>query len=69
LHPIAFYSRKFTQAEENYEIYDKELLAIVDTMDCYRHYFEGLGTGLQMNRACSVLGLGSGVQAETERGF
>ena len=43
LHPVAFYSRKFTQAEENYEIYDKELLAIVDTMDRYRHYFEGLG--------------------------
>ena len=43
LHPVAFYSRKFTQAEENYEIYDKELLAIVDTMDHYRHYFEGLG--------------------------
>ena len=43
LHPIAFYSHKFTQAEENYEIYDKELLAIVDTMDRYSHYFEGLG--------------------------
>jgi hypothetical protein len=30
LHPNAFYSRKFSPAEINYEIYDKELLAIVD---------------------------------------
>jgi hypothetical protein len=43
LHPIAFWSRKFNPAELNYEIYDKEMLAIVDTMEHYRHYFEGLG--------------------------
>ena len=43
LHPVAFYSRKFNPAELNYEIYDKEMLAIVETMDRYRHYFEGLG--------------------------
>ena len=29
LHPIAFFSKKMTPAECNYEIYDKELLAIV----------------------------------------
>jgi hypothetical protein len=28
LHPVAFWSRKFSPAEFNYEIYDKELLAI-----------------------------------------
>ena len=43
LHPIAFWSRKFNSAELNYEIYDKEMLAIVETMGHYRHYFEGLG--------------------------
>src|SRR5436190_1033665 len=43
LHPIAFFSRKFNDAELNYEIYDKEMLAIVETMDRYRYYFEGLG--------------------------
>jgi hypothetical protein len=31
LHPVAFHSRKFTAAEINYEIHDKELLAIVDS--------------------------------------
>ena len=28
-HPIAYFSRKMSSAEQNYEIYDKELLAIV----------------------------------------
>ena len=31
LHPIAFHSRKFSAVEINYEIHDKELLAIVDS--------------------------------------
>ena len=29
LHPVAFYSRKFQAAEINYNVHDKELLAIV----------------------------------------
>ena len=29
LHPVVFHSRKFTESELNYEIHDKELLAIV----------------------------------------
>jgi hypothetical protein len=33
LHPIAFYSRKMTPVECNYEIYDKELLAIVRCLE------------------------------------
>ena len=31
LHPVAFYSRKFTDIKLNYEIYNKELLAIIAT--------------------------------------
>ena len=30
--PVAFYSRKLTPPEQNYKIYDKELLAIVDAL-------------------------------------
>jgi len=41
LHPIAFHSRKFTPAEINYEIHDKELLAIVDAFKHWRRYCEG----------------------------
>jgi hypothetical protein len=29
LHPVAFFSKKHSPAECNYEIYDKELMAIV----------------------------------------
>jgi hypothetical protein len=30
-HPIAFHSRKFQPTEINYEVHDKDLLAIVDS--------------------------------------
>ena len=43
MHPIAFHSWKFNPAELNYDIYDKEMLAIVDSLEHYRHLFEGLG--------------------------
>ncbi len=41
LHRVAFYSRKFSGAEINYEIHDKELLAIVDSFQEWRHLLEG----------------------------
>jgi hypothetical protein len=36
LHPVAFYSRKLTSAEINYQVYDKELLAIITTFELTR---------------------------------
>lgn len=44
-HPIAYFSRKMSPAEQNYEIYDKELLAIVAALRHWRVYCEG-ATGL-----------------------
>jgi len=41
LHQVAFHSRKFQPAEINYEIHDKELLAIVDAFKHWRRYCEG----------------------------
>lgn len=41
LHPIAFYSRKFSAAEINYKIHDKELFAIVDSFQEWRDLLEG----------------------------
>ena len=35
-HPIAYYSRKLTPLELNYNIYDKELLAIVAVLKEWR---------------------------------
>jgi len=36
--PIAFLSRTIQQAERNYEIYDKELLAIVEALIKWKQY-------------------------------
>ena len=41
LHPIAFHSQKFSAVEINYEIHDKELLAIVDSFREWHHLLEG----------------------------
>jgi RNase H-like domain found in reverse transcriptase len=40
-HPIAFFSRRFTEAEINYQVYDKEMLAIVASFEHWRHYLDG----------------------------
>ena len=32
-HPVVFHSRKFTAAKINYEVHDKELLAVVDSFE------------------------------------
>jgi hypothetical protein len=37
-HPVAFMSKSLIDAERNYEIYDKELLAIVKALKVWRHY-------------------------------
>jgi RNase H-like domain found in reverse transcriptase/Reverse transcriptase (RNA-dependent DNA polymerase)/Integrase zinc binding domain len=42
LHPVAFMSRKFDPAECNYEIYDKELLAIVRSFESWRAELQGV---------------------------
>lgn len=41
LHPIAFFSKKHSPAECNYEIYDKELLAIIKALKEWRPLLEG----------------------------
>lgn len=41
LHPIAFMSKKHTETECNYEIYDKELMAIVRCFESWRAELQG----------------------------
>jgi hypothetical protein len=41
LHPVAFYSRKLTNAKINYQVYDKELLAIITTFEQWKSYLVG----------------------------
>jgi len=40
-HPCAFISKTFSPAERNYEIYDRELLAMVRALTEWRHYIHG----------------------------
>ena len=41
-HPIAYRSESMSDAERNYEIYDRELLSIIRALEDWRHYLEGL---------------------------
>jgi hypothetical protein len=40
-HPIAYYSKTLSAAECNYDVYDLELLAIVNALDHWRPYLAG----------------------------
>ncbi|KAK3541980.1 hypothetical protein QTP86_009226 [Hemibagrus guttatus] len=41
LHPCAFHSRKLTAAERNYDVGNRELLAIKAALEEWRHWLEG----------------------------
>ncbi|KAL1023302.1 hypothetical protein UPYG_G00038940, partial [Umbra pygmaea] len=41
LHPCAFFSRKLTPAERNYDVGNRELLAIKLALEEWRHWLEG----------------------------
>jgi hypothetical protein len=41
LHPVAYLSRSLIKSKQNYEIFNKELLAIVAAFKEWRHYLEG----------------------------
>jgi hypothetical protein len=40
-HPIAYYSKTLSTAEQNYNVYDLKLLAIVNALDHWRLYLAG----------------------------
>ncbi|HEV7736662.1 MAG TPA: reverse transcriptase domain-containing protein, partial [Chlamydiales bacterium] len=40
-YPIAFLSKSLSEVERNYDIHDKELLAIIRALDEWRHFLEG----------------------------
>jgi hypothetical protein len=40
VHPVAFLSCTFSSAELNYNVNDKELLAIFEAFKSWRHYLE-----------------------------
>jgi RNase H-like domain found in reverse transcriptase len=40
-HPVVFYSKSLSVVEQNYEIYNKEMLAIACVLEEWRHFLEG----------------------------
>jgi len=40
-HPCAFISKTFSPTKRNYEIYDRELLAVIRALQEWRHYIQG----------------------------
>jgi len=40
-YPVAFYSKSLSSVERNYEIHDKEMLAIIHALEEWRHFLEG----------------------------
>jgi hypothetical protein len=48
LHPVAYYSKKHSPAECNYDIYDKELMAIIKALEEWRPECEGAAYPLQL---------------------
>ena len=41
IHPVAFLSRRFTPAERNYDVGNRELLAVHAALEEWRHWLEG----------------------------
>ena len=39
--PVAYISKSLNEAERNYEIYNKEMLAIIRCLEAWRHFLEG----------------------------
>ena len=48
IHPIGFFSRTLQAAELNYDVYDKELLAIFAAFKHWWHYLEGTVTPIDI---------------------
>jgi len=38
---VAFISKSLSNTERNYEIYDKEMLAVIRCLEAWRHFLEG----------------------------
>jgi len=39
--PVAFISKSLNATERNYEIHNKEMLAVIRCLEAWRHYLEG----------------------------
>ena len=51
-HPVAYHSKSLQPVERNYEIHNKELFAIVCTLDIFHHYLEGQDDTVEVRQPC-----------------
>ena len=45
--PVAFISKSLNDTERNYEIHDKEMLAVIRCLEAWRHFLEGAEPSLK----------------------
>jgi len=45
---VAFISKSLSDIERNYEIHDKEILAVVRCLEAWRHFLEGVTTKFEI---------------------
>ena len=67
VHPVAFHSHTFTAVELNYDIHDKELLAIFKALKIWRHYLEGLVYSINIVTDYKILEYFSTTKVLTQR--
>jgi len=46
--PVAFISKSLSDTEQNYEIHNKEMLAVVRCLEAWRHFLEGATTKFEI---------------------
>ena len=46
--PVAFISKSLSNTERNYEIHDKEILAVVRGLEAWRHFLERTTTKFEI---------------------
>ena len=46
--PVAFISKSLNDTERNYEIYNKEMLAVIRCLEAWRHFLEGARTKFEI---------------------
>ena len=52
--PVAFISKSLSDTERNYEIHDKEMLAVVRCLEAWRHFLEGAITKFEITANISL---------------
>lgn len=48
IHPCAFFSHRLTPAEHNYDVGNRELLAVKEALEEWRHWWEGAELPFQL---------------------